>query len=81
MLVSSASNLRFGPEVGVGKLEEDALVIGPWLSQMDKMADDLRLVAGFPHSETDVSDGCMSFEYNHSSGNHRRSHDVITLSQ
>lgn len=54
VLVSSASNLRFGPEVGIGKLKEDAPVIGPWLFQMDKMADDLRLVTGLSHSETTV---------------------------
>lgn len=54
VLVSSASNLRFGPEVGIGKLKEDAPVIGPWLSQIGKMADDLRSVAGLHYPETTV---------------------------
>ena len=30
-LVYTASNLRFGPEVGVGKAKPDAPVVGPWL--------------------------------------------------
>lgn len=40
-LVSSASNLRFGPEVGVGPAKPDAPVILPWLSGVKKMAEDL----------------------------------------
>ena len=43
-LVQSASNLRFGPEVGVGKIKSDAAVIGPWLRRVGKMASDLRTV-------------------------------------
>ncbi|HSR54343.1 MAG TPA: DNA methyltransferase [Acidobacteriota bacterium] len=39
--VESASNLRFGPEVGVGKIKRDAAVISPWLRQMETMAEDL----------------------------------------
>lgn len=41
-LVSSASNLRFGPEVGVGPAKPDAAVISPWLSGVSRMAEDLR---------------------------------------
>jgi hypothetical protein len=44
-VVLSISNLRFGPELGIGKLKSDAPVIAPWLAQIDKMAADLRLVA------------------------------------
>ena len=40
-LVSGIGNLHFGPEVGVGKVQEDAPVIGPWLERVRRMADDL----------------------------------------
>ena len=46
-LVYSISNLRFGPEVGVGKKKRDAPVVEPWLSGVRDMADDL---AGFRSS-------------------------------
>lgn len=41
-LVSSISNLRFGPEVGVGAAKPDAAVISPWLTNVQKMTEDLR---------------------------------------
>lgn len=41
-LVYSASNLHFGPEVGVGKPKENAPVIDNWLNEIEIMADDLR---------------------------------------
>lgn len=41
-LVFSISNLRFGPEVGIGRLKRDAPVITVWLNEVKKMADDLR---------------------------------------
>ncbi|MBN1135552.1 MAG: DNA methyltransferase [Anaerolineae bacterium] len=44
VLVFAISNLHFGPEVGVGKPKEDALVVPAWLSEIDRMGDDLRLV-------------------------------------
>lgn len=40
-LVYSISNLRFGPEVGVGKPKEDVPVIAPWLKGVKDMANDL----------------------------------------
>lgn len=39
--VKEISNLRFGPEIGVGKLKSDTPVMEPWLSALDKMASDL----------------------------------------
>lgn len=42
VLVSSASNLQFGPEVGVGPAKHDAPVVAPWLAAVRTMADDLR---------------------------------------
>lgn len=41
-LVSSIGNLRFGPEVGVGKVKTDAVVTSSWLDQVKRIADDLR---------------------------------------
>lgn len=45
-LVSSISNLRFGPEVGVGPAKPDAPVVFPWLANVHKMASDLRELGG-----------------------------------
>ena len=56
-LVFSISNLRFGPEIGVGKCKEDAPVVASWLSEIDKIAHDLRLVAGsYPDSDVFLAD-------------------------
>ena len=40
-IVGDISNLRFGPEVGVGKIKPDAPVISAWLRRLTKIADDL----------------------------------------
>lgn len=40
-LVYSISNLRFGPEVGIGKLKTDAPVIDLWLAEIKGIASDL----------------------------------------
>ncbi len=42
-LVSSISNLHFGPEVGVGKPQSDAPVVSSWLQNISVIADDLRV--------------------------------------
>ena len=41
-LVSSISNLEFGPEVGAGPAKADAPVVAPWLSYVESIASDLR---------------------------------------
>jgi hypothetical protein len=43
-VVFSASNLVFGPEVGVEKPKRDASVVAPWLDSVTTMARDLRTV-------------------------------------
>ncbi len=43
-LVSSISNLHFGPEVGVGQAKSDAPVISAWLAAVQAMALDLSKV-------------------------------------
>ena len=45
-LVNSIGNLRFGPEVGVGKKKKDAPVVSPWLAEVRKMAEDIAGVRG-----------------------------------
>jgi DNA modification methylase len=42
--VSRISNLRFGPEVGVGPHKPDAPVVEPWLSGVGDMVQDLRVL-------------------------------------
>ena len=41
-LVSSISNLHFGPEVGVGPAKVDSPVVAPWLAGVQTIAKDLR---------------------------------------
>src|SRR5260221_3425466 len=45
-LVFSASNLHFGPEVGVGPAKADAPVLAAWLAVVEGMAKDLLAVRG-----------------------------------
>jgi len=44
VLVSSISNLHFGPEVGVRSRKVDVEVVGTWLSEIDSMVRDLEEV-------------------------------------
>lgn len=57
-LVFSISNLRFGPEVGVGKLKSDAPVISIWLTEVKKMATALERLnfSKGPFSEVHLAD-------------------------
>ena len=50
-LVSSISNLRFGPEVGVGKQKPDVPVIASWLNEITCIVEDLRTVQGMAFPE------------------------------
>ncbi len=52
--VANASNLHFGPEVGVAKPKPDAAVIRPWLATIDRMCTDLQALEGGPYASTDV---------------------------
>ena len=45
-VVQSGSNLRFGPEVGVGVRKPDAAIISPWLNCIQVMASDLTHLKG-----------------------------------
>ena len=56
-IVDTASNLKFGPEVGVGKVKFDAPVVSAWLSRVRRMAADLHSFAGnYTPAEVCVAD-------------------------
>ncbi len=52
--VKEISNLRFGPEIGVGKLKADAPVLGPWLDALEMMVCDLQEVRMLPFTPATV---------------------------
>ncbi len=47
-IVGDIGNLQFGPEVGVGKLKEDALVLEPWLRYVERISADVDLLGKLP---------------------------------
>jgi hypothetical protein len=51
-VVSSSSNLKFGPEVGVTKPKRDCPVIQPWLRQVKSIAEDLRKVQNLQRGDS-----------------------------
>lgn len=53
VLPTEVGNLRFGPEVGVGSVRDDAAVVAPWLDRVRSMVDDLRVLG--ERDETAVS--------------------------
>lgn len=53
-LVFSASNLHFGPEVGVRGNKPDADVVGAWMSNIESMAADLSSREGKRHAKAIV---------------------------
>ncbi|MGQ4809442.1 hypothetical protein NKDENANG_02859 [Candidatus Entotheonellaceae bacterium PAL068K] len=57
-LVASIGNLRFGPEVGVGKIKKDVPVVATWMHEIRKMVSDLQLVYGtnYPHVTVSLAD-------------------------
>lgn len=53
-LVSDIGNLKFGPEVGIGKIKYDAPVLDVWLDAMQVIVDDLREVKALSHGSASV---------------------------
>ena len=53
-LVSSISNLHFGPEVGVAPAKPDAPVVAPWLAAVRAIAADLRQLGPLAATPSDV---------------------------
>ena len=54
-LVGDISNLKFGPEVGLGKVKQDAAVVSAWLDRVAKIASDLNVL---PDSEVAAKVKC-----------------------
>lgn len=52
--VFSISNLRFGPEVGIGKPKRDVPVIGAWLAEINRMVRDLNSLRHGNNPPTEV---------------------------
>lgn len=50
VLVYCASNLRFGPEVGLGKIKNDANVIENWWHKILEICNDIRATEGYSES-------------------------------
>ena len=57
LLPSDIGNLRFGPEVGVGRIKPDAPVVSKWLNRMRRMADDLRRLTAMDQVSASVHHG------------------------
>lgn len=56
-LVTTIGNLRFGPEVGLGAIKEDAPVIRQWLANVERMARDLGTVSKQIKTQSEVFQG------------------------
>lgn len=57
ILPTKVGNLRFGPEVGVGVIKQDAPVIAPWLARVRSMSDDLYQLKYLEGASASASDG------------------------
>jgi hypothetical protein len=57
-VVFRISNLKFGPEVGVGKAKEDIFVARAWLTEVEQMCDDLEAFdpTAYPEARVLLSD-------------------------
>ena len=57
-LVFKVSNLRFGPEVGIGKARQDVSVVNQWFNEIEKIGDDLGCVnsGDYPDASVILSD-------------------------
>jgi DNA modification methylase len=45
-IISDVSNLKFGPEVGLGRIKNDAQILKPWLENVNKIANDISSFEG-----------------------------------
>jgi hypothetical protein len=52
--VADASNLHFGPEVGIGKPKDDVAVVAAWLVRVKLMVEDLRDLQPLAHVPAQV---------------------------
>lgn len=56
-LPTRIGNLRFGPEIGLGAIREDADVIGEWRAAVAEFADDLELAGSGAATQANVIHG------------------------
>jgi len=56
-LVSAIGNLRFGPEVGIGKKKEDVQVVGNWITEIRRMVRDIRSINGNNYPKAIIHQG------------------------
>ena len=58
VIVFKASNLRFGPEVGIGRARHDVPVVSEWLEEVERIAGDIEKIAGedYPDAKVLLSD-------------------------
>jgi hypothetical protein len=54
ILVLEAGNLKFGPEVGLGRIKHDAAVVQPWLLALGKIAADIASITRRPWQPSKV---------------------------
>lgn len=57
VLPTQVGNLRLGPEVGVGRVKQDASVVSRWLSCVRSMSDDLRYLGPLNATPSRAVDG------------------------
>lgn len=56
-LTTSISNLKYSPEVGIGRIKTDAPVLTPWLENIRRMAEDLSSLRDRDWSAADLYAG------------------------
>ncbi|MGA2409777.1 MAG: DNA methyltransferase [Candidatus Binataceae bacterium] len=56
-IVFEASNLQFGPEVGVGPAKPDAAVVGLWFKAIHEIASDMEALSGSGGAEAEIRQG------------------------
>jgi DNA modification methylase len=76
-LVFSISNLRFGPEVGVGKIRTDVSVVDAWLKEIRSMSSDIEGLQGHRYRSATIIEGDSRLVSRHL---HENSVDVVITS-
>src|SRR5690554_661357 len=65
-IVGDVSNLKFGPEVGLGKIKTDAPLLDPWISNVTQIIDDissLSIPSNDIKSEVHLGDAQIANQY------------------
>lgn len=65
-IVGDVSNLKFGPEVGLGKIKTDAPLLDPWISNVNQIVEDissLSIPSNDIKSEVHLGDARIANQY------------------